>query len=315
MAVVSMKALLETGVHFGHRTRRWHPNMKPYIFTERNGIHILDLQQTIVILHDIYEMVRDITAEGGKILFVGTKRQAQDIIGQEAARAGMPYVNQRWLGGTLTNWSTIRQRINHLKQLEKDQKEGKFDGLKKKEMLMKQREIDRLNMRLGGIREMSELPTMLFVVDISSEDTAVTEANKLGIPIIAMVDTNCDPSPIDHVIPANDDAIRAIKLIAGKLADAAIEGANMRKDDNPEAAGKDAQRGYGGSYSGGSEAYDLHNASDEALLGASTRAKIQKQAPKVTVTPSRKAASIDAAPTTATGEQIKKLADEKKASE
>ena len=229
MAVVSMKALLETGVHFGHRTRRWHPRMKPYIFTERNGVHILDLQQTIVILHDVYELVRDTVAEGGQVMFVGTKRQAQDIISQEAARAGQPYVNQRWLGGTLTNWTTIRQSIKRLETLEARKERGEFDGLKKKELLMVEREITRLNTRIGGIRVMDKLPAMLFVVDIRAEATAVLEANKLGIPVIAMVDSNCDPTPIDHVIPSNDDAIRAIKLITGKMADAALEGVNMRK--------------------------------------------------------------------------------------
>lgn len=266
MAVVSMKALLETGVHFGHRTRRWHPKMKPYIFTERNGIHILDLQQTIVILHEVYEIVRDIVAEDGQILFVGTKRQAQDIIEQEAARAGQAYVNQRWLGGTLTNWTTIRQRIQHLETLEKKRDMGAFDGLKKRERLMIENEIEHLNLRLGGIRVMRGLPSALFVVDVSNEETAVKEANKLGIPVIAMVDTNCDPSNIDHVIPSNDDAIRAIKLITGKIADAAIEGAGMRKD------GADAEAASNRNY--GSRDVDLHDANDEALLGASTRAKI-----------------------------------------
>ena len=271
MAIVSMKALLETGVHFGHRTRRWHPKMKPYIFTERNGIHILDLQQTIVILHDVYELVRDTVAEGGTILFVGTKRQAQDTIAEEASRANQPYVNQRWLGGTLTNWSTIRQRINHLEKLEISREKGEFDGLKKKELLMVEREITRLNKRLGGIRKMPGLPSFLFIVDINNEDTAVLEANKLGIPVIAMVDTNCNPEMIDHVIPANDDAIRAIKLIASKMADAAIEGQNMRKDDNDEAISDVDGHQFGGPA-------DLHDASDEDLLGARTRQAIAAEA-------------------------------------
>lgn len=270
MAIVSMKALLETGVHFGHRTRRWHPAMKPYIFTERNGIHILDLQQTIVILHDVYELVRDTVAEGGTVMFVGTKRQAQDIIAQEAARSKQPYVNTRWLGGTLTNWSTIRQRINHYKQMLRDQENGKFAGLKKKEMLMKQREIDRLESRVGGISDLADLPTMLFIVDIISEDTAVIEANKLGIPIIAMVDTNCDPTNIDHVIPANDDAIRAIKLITSKVADAAIEGLNMRKDGS--GAADDTP-----SYTYAEQDHNLHDASDDQLLGAATRRTIKRE--------------------------------------
>ncbi len=270
MAIVSMKALLETGVHFGHRTRRWHPKMKPYIFTERNGIHILDLQQTIVILHEIYELVRDTVAEGGSVLFVGTKRQAQDIIAQEASRAGQPYVNQRWLGGTLTNWSTIRGRIDHLENTEKRKEAGDFDGLKKKEMLMVDREIDRLNFRMGGIRNMHELPSLLFVVDITNEETAVNEANKIGIPIIAMVDSNGNPDPIEHVIPSNDDAIRAIKLITSKMADAALEGLNMRKDSQVEANEGADERVYRQSD------YDLHDASEEDLLGKSTLKKIEK---------------------------------------
>ena len=268
MAVVSMKALLETGVHFGHRTRRWHPKMKPYIFTERNGIHILDLQQTIVIIHDVYELVRDIVAEGGTVLFVGTKRQAQEIVAQEASRANMPYVTERWLGGTLTNWETIKGRINHLLTLERRRDNGEFDGLKKKEMLMVEREIARLNLRLGGIRNLKELPTMLFIVDVVNEATAVKEANTSGIPIAAMVDTNCNPDPIDHIIPANDDAIRAIKLIVSKMADAAIEGANMRKDEADEAV-SDIDN-----YTYAEGELDLHDASDEQLLGASTLANL-----------------------------------------
>ena len=268
MAVVSMKALLETGVHFGHRTRRWHPKMKPYIFTERNGIHILDLQQTIVIIHDVYELVRDIVAEGGTVLFVGTKRQAQEIVAQEASRANMPYVTERWLGGTLTNWETIKGRIDHLLTLEKRRDNGEFDGLKKKELLMVEREIARLNLRLGGIRNLKELPNLLFVVDIVNEATAVKEANSSGIPIAAMVDTNCNPDPIDHVIPANDDAIRAIKLIVSKMADAAIEGANMRKDEaQDEVTDID-------NYAYADGELDLHDASDDQLLGASTLANL-----------------------------------------
>lgn len=269
MSVISMKALLETGVHFGHRTRRWHPKMKPYIFTERNGIHILDLQQTIVVLHEVYEMVRDTVAEGGAVLFVGTKRQAQDTIAQEASRSHQPYVSQRWLGGTLTNWQTIRQRINHLKTLERQRDQGEFDGLKKKERLMLEREIAKLNDRLGGIRNMTRLPNLLFVIDITTEATAVQEANKMNIPIIAMVDTNCDPSPIDYVIPSNDDAIRAIKLITSKIADAALDGYNMRKDALVEPVEDFAEYAYEDRGDG------LQYASDEELLGASTLAKIR----------------------------------------
>lgn len=271
MAIVSMKALLETGVHFGHRTKRWHPRMKPYIFTERNGIHILDLQQTIVILHDVYEVVRDTVAEGGMVLFVGTKRQAQDIVAQEAARSGQSYVNQRWLGGTLTNWKTIRARIDHLESLEKRKEAGEFNGLKKKEIVMIDREIDRLNMRLGGIRNMSDLPALVFVIDVKNEETAVTEANKMGVPIIAMVDSNCNPDKIDHVIPSNDDAIRAIKLITSKMADAALEGLNMRKaglDESPDADVED--------FAYRSRSHDLHDAKEEDLLGKSTLRTLER---------------------------------------
>ncbi|MGD9001095.1 MAG: 30S ribosomal protein S2 [Anaerolineae bacterium] len=229
MADVSMKALLETGVHFGHRTRRWHPKMEPYIFTERKGVHIIDLQQTLQTLNEVSELVQDTVAAGGSILFVGTKRQAQATIGREAERCGMPYVNLRWLGGTLTNWQTIRQRIDYLHSLEARRERGDFDLLPKKEALEKEREIEKLNQRLGGIKEMRELPDLLFVVDIQREATAVAEADKLGIRIIAMVDTNCNPDPIDYVIPANDDAIRAIRLITHAIADAVLEGIAQRK--------------------------------------------------------------------------------------
>ena len=234
MAVVSMKALLETGVHFGHRTQRWNPKMKSYIFTERNGVHIVDLQQTITALGEVHNLVRDTVAEDGTVLFVGTKRQAQESIAQEAQRCGMPYVNLRWLGGALTNWSTIRKRIEYLLNLEARRDRGDFDRLTKKEALMLQRQIGKLNMRLGGIKEMREVPSLLFVVDVRRESTAVKEANKLGIPIVAVVDTNCDPDPIDYVIPANDDAIRAIKLLTSKIADAVVEGLGQRKAYEPE---------------------------------------------------------------------------------
>jgi len=234
MAVVSMKALLETGVHFGHRTRRWNPKMKPFIFTERNGVHIIDLQQTVVAIETAYNVVRETVAAGGTILFVGTKRQAQDTIAQEAQRCGMPYVNQRWLGGTLTNWRTIRQRIDYLLNLEARRDRGDFERLTKKEALGLERQIQKLNNRLGGIREMRELPDLLYVVDVRRENTAVTEANKLGIPIVAIVDTNCNPDPIDYIIPGNDDAIRAIKLITSIIADAVLEGIAQRKAYEPE---------------------------------------------------------------------------------
>jgi small subunit ribosomal protein S2 len=230
VAVVTMKQLLETGVHFGHRTQRWNPKMKPYIFTERNGIHIVDLQQTLVAVDHAYNVVRDTVAEGGILLFLGTKRQAQDSIEQQAMRCGMPYVNQRWLGGTLTNWRTIRHRIDDLISLEERRDRGEFVLLKKKEALGLTRKIEKLNHRLGGIKTMKRPPDLLFVVDVRREATAVHEANILGIPILALVDTNCDPDLIDHIIPSNDDAIRAIKLIVTKMADAVLEGIAMRKE-------------------------------------------------------------------------------------
>ena len=233
MAVVSMKALLETGVHFGHRTRRWNPKMKPFIFTERNGIHIIDLQQTIAALEAAYNHIRDTAANGGTVLFVGTKRQAQETIAKEAARANVPNVTYRWLGGTLTNWRTIRQRIDTLHALEGRRDRGEFDVLPKKEALDLERLITKLNLRLGGIKDMRKLPDVLFIIDTHREITAIKEANTLNIPVIAMVDTNCDPDPIDLVIPANDDAIRAIKLIVARMADAALEGAAMRKEVAP----------------------------------------------------------------------------------
>ncbi len=229
MADISLKALLETGVHFGHRTRRWHPKMAPYIFTERKGVHIIDLQQTLEALDTVFEIILDAVAAGGTVLFVGTKRQAQATIAREAERCEMPYVNLRWLGGTLTNWETIRQRIDYLHNLEAHRERGDFELFTKKEALEKKREIEKLNQRFGGIKEMRELPKLLFVVDIEREATAIAEADKLGIPIIAMVDTNCNPDPVDYVIPANDDAIRAIRLITHHIADAVLAGLAARK--------------------------------------------------------------------------------------
>lgn len=270
MAIVSMKALLETGVHFGHRTRRWNPKMKPYIFTERNGIHILDLQQTIVLIEEAYNSIRDTVAAGGDVLFVGTKRQAQDTIAREASRATQPYVNDRWLGGTLTNWRTIRQRINYLRELETRRDAGEFDLLKKTERLRIEREIEKLNLRLGGIRDLRDLPAMLFIIDVSHEETAIREANTLNIPIIGVVDTNSDPDPIDYVIPSNDDAIRAIKLIVGKMADAALEGLAMRKETMQEEVTDFDHYRY--------ESFDgMEDAEDELLLGASTLAKLREK--------------------------------------
>jgi small subunit ribosomal protein S2 len=229
MAIVEMRELLEAGVHFGHRAKRWHPKMARHIFTERNGIHIIDIQQTIKRLEAAYQLVREDISDGGMLLFVGTKRQAQESIAEAAERCGMPYVTERWLGGTLTNFRTIRQRIDYLIDLEHKFERGDFEKFTKKEILGLERQMAKLNRRLGGIKNMYRLPSMIFVADVRREHIAVKEANKLSVPIIAMVDTNCDPTPIDHVIPANDDAIRAIKLIANKFADAVTEGRQIRE--------------------------------------------------------------------------------------
>lgn len=229
MANISMKALLEAGVHFGHRTQRWNPKMKPFIFTERNGIHIIDLQQTLTRLEKAYQMVRDKVAEGGTIVFVGTKKQAQENVALAAQSCSMPYVNERWLGGTLTNWQTIRQRIGYLLELEHRRDSGDLERLPKKEAMKLEQLIAKLNRRLGGLKNMTRLPDLLFVVDVRREAIAVKEGNILSIPVIAMVDTNCDPDPVDLVIPSNDDAIRAIKLIVNHIADAAREGLQIRQ--------------------------------------------------------------------------------------
>ncbi len=232
--IISMKALLESGVHFGHRTNKWNPSMRPYIFTERNGIHIIDLQQTVKALTAAYNLVRDTVQNGGTVMFVGTKRQAQETIRDEAIRCGMPYVTERWLGGMLTNWSTINKRIQELDRLEHMHETGEISRLTKKEGLIIDREIKRLETRLSGVRKMKNVPDLLFIVDVGRESTAVHEANLKNIPILAMVDTNCDPSGVDYVIPCNDDAIRAIKLVVGKIADAVLEGKGLRKDEDME---------------------------------------------------------------------------------
>ncbi len=224
MAVVSMKQLLEAGVHFGHQTRRWNPKMAPYIFTERNGIYIIDLQKTVKKLEEAYMFVRDTAANGGEILFVGTKKQAGDSVKEEAERCGMHYVNARWLGGMLTNFKTIRRRIERLSQLRKMEEDGTFELLPKKEVIKLKLEIEKLEKFIGGIKNMGQIPAALFVVDPKKEKIAVSEARKLGIPIVAIVDTNCDPDEVDYVIPGNDDAIRAVKLIAGAMANAVLEG-------------------------------------------------------------------------------------------
>ena len=224
MAVVSMKQLLAAGVHFGHQTRRWNPKMAPYIYTERNGIYIIDLQKTVKKLEEAYNFVREISANGGNVLFVGTKKQAQDAIKEEAARCGGYYVNARWLGGMMTNFRTMRTRIDRLAQLRKMEADGTFAMLPKKEVIGLQAEIEKLEKYLGGVKEMKKLPAALFIVDPRKERNAIAEAHKLNIPIVAIVDTNCDPDEIDYVIPGNDDAIRAIRLIAAAMANAAIEG-------------------------------------------------------------------------------------------
>lgn len=261
MPVVNMKELLETGVHFGHRTRKWNPRMKPFIFTERNSIHIIDLQQTLDSLEEAYALIRATVASGGSILFVGTKRQAQEAIEQEATRCGMSYVNTRWLGGTLTNWRTIRSRIDELDELERRRDAGDFERLIKKEALTLTRRIAKLADRLGGIRSMKAIPQLLFVVDVKNEETAIHEANLLGIQVIALVDTNCDPRGVDYVIPSNDDAIRAIKLLSATVANAVLEGLEMRKDHSEagEAVG---------------EQQAVPEMADEELLGEATLAKL-----------------------------------------
>ncbi|MDD4368103.1 MAG: 30S ribosomal protein S2 [Oscillospiraceae bacterium] len=236
MSVISMKQLPEAGVHFGHQTRRWNPKMAEYIFTERNGIYIIDLQKTVKKADEAYMFVRDLAQNGGSILFVGTKKQAQDSIKEEAERCGMYYINNRWLGGLLTNFTTIKKRIARLKELETMATDGTFEYMTKKEVAKLQLEHDKLQANLGGIKEMRRLPDALFVVDPKKEYIAVNEARRLGIPIVAIVDTNCDPDLIDYVIPGNDDAIRAVKLIAGKLADAVIEGHQGEQQAAEEAA-------------------------------------------------------------------------------
>ena len=245
MSVISMKQLLEAGVHFGHQTRRWNPKMAPYIYTERNGIHIIDLQKSVGMVDDAYNAVKDCVAQGGKILFVGTKKQAQDAIKAEAERCGQFYVNERWLGGMLTNFKTIQSRIARLKQIEAMEADGTFDVLPKKEVIGLRLEMEKLTKYLGGIKDMKKLPGALFIVDPRKENIAVLEARKLNIPIVATVDTNCDPDVIDHVIPANDDAIRAVKLLTAKMADAVLEGRQgMQMEEAAEAeevAAEDAE--------------------------------------------------------------------------
>ncbi len=279
MAVVNMKTLLESGVHFGHRTHKWNPHMRPYIFTERNGIHIINLQLTVKAIEDAYALIRDTVSKGGTVLFVGTKRQAQETIQIEAERCGMPYVTARWLGGFLTNWRTIRERISELERLERMKSRGDFERVKKKERLQLQRKIDKLETRLGGIRSMIGLPELLFVVDVRREETAIHEANLLDIPVLAMVDTNCDPRDVDYVIPSNDDAIRAIKLMVATIADAVVEGKNMRKEED---AIEEEQMAAAAELDTPAERRVVveegeSELTDEELLGESTLAKIQRR--------------------------------------
>ena len=263
-SAVRMRTLLETGVHFGHRTNKWNPKMDEFIFTQRNGIHIIDLQITLANLNDFHDKLANLVAGGGSVLFVGTKRQAQEIVQREAERCGMPYVNYRWLGGTLTNWKTIRSRIDTLKQLEQRRDAGEFDRLTKKEGLVLERKIAKLQLRLGGIREMTRVPDLLIVVDAEREYTAVKEANILKIPVMALVDTNADPDMVDHILPANDDAMRSIRLLIGALADAVNEGHNLRQSAGIEEAEEETF----------TDAFDEEIA-DEDLLGESTLAKLR----------------------------------------
>ncbi|MEI6209389.1 MAG: 30S ribosomal protein S2 [Desulfuromonadales bacterium] len=228
MSSISMKELLEAGVHFGHQTKRWNPKMKPYIFGARNGIYIIDLQKTVRYFKSAYNFVRESVKDGSTVLFVGTKKQAQDSVAEEAARCGMYYVNQRWLGGMLTNFSTVKQSIDRLKKIDAMFEDGTIEAYTKKEALQFERDREKLQKTLGGIKTMNKLPGVVFVIDPKNEEIAVQEANKLGIPVVAVVDTNCDPDPIDHVIPGNDDAIRAIRLLSAKMADAVIEGIQSR---------------------------------------------------------------------------------------
>ena len=258
-SVVTMKELLEAGVHFGHRTRRWNPKMRQYIFTERSGIHIIDLHQTMTKINEYYEMVRRLVAEGGTVLFVGTKRQAQGTVELEATRCGMPYIHNRWLGGTLTNWATIKQRIDYLNRQERRKANGEFQSLPKIEQLVIDRELAKLNRRIGGIKTLTDMPNLIFVIDTQREELAVKESNKIGIPLIAVADTNSDPDEITYVIPGNDDAIRAVKLITRIVADAVEEGRRFREVEMVETG----------------QVSDDELAELEQYLGPSTLAKLQ----------------------------------------
>ena len=312
MAVISMKALLESGVHFGHRTNKWDPRMKPYIFTERNGIHIIDLQQTSKLLNQAYNVIRDTVANGGTVLFVGTKRQAQETVAEEATRCGMPYVTERWMGGMLTNWSTMHARIQELERLEKRRDNNELERLTKKEGLLIGREITRLTTRLSGTRTMKRRPDLLFIIDVGREEAAVHEANLLGIPIVALVDTNCNPQNVDYVIPSNDDAIRAIKLLVAKVADAVLEGKAMRKEEDVEEkmvettkvkSDRPARRAP--------KVVDTdEELEDNALLGEATLAKMSAAREEVVETP-----RVEEKAVAATTEEPEKPATDEKAAE
>lgn len=281
-SVISMKALLESGVHFGHRTNKWNPLMRPYIFTERNGIHIIDLQQTVKLLNTSYNLVRDTIAKGGIIMFIGTKRQAQETIAEEATRCGMPYVTERWLGGMLTNWSTMLIRIQELDRLEKLTESGDINRLTKKEGLLIGRSIKKLQTRLSGVRSLKRVPDLVFVIDTVREHTAVHEANLKGIPVVALVDTNCDPRVVDYVIPSNDDAIRAIKLLVGKIADAVIEGKTMFKEEDQEAAaGAETSQARTSASAPRPRMDEESDMDDTDLLGAATLAKLGSKVEEV----------------------------------
>jgi small subunit ribosomal protein S2 len=292
MAVISMKALLESGVHFGHRTNKWDPRMKPYIFTERNGIHIIDLQQTSKLLNQGYNVIRDAVANGGTVLFVGTKRQAQETVAEEANRCGMPYVTERWMGGMLTNWSTMHARIQELERLEKMRDNNELDRLTKKEGLLIGREITRLTTRLSGTRLMKRRPDLLFIIDVGREEAAVHEANLLNIPIVALVDTNCNPQNIDYVIPSNDDAIRAIKLLVAKVADAVLEGKAIRKEEDMEEKPAEASKSRQEKSARKPKVVETdEELEDNALLGEATLAKLSAARDDVVETENKKPAA------------------------
>jgi small subunit ribosomal protein S2 len=271
-----MKELLEAGVHFGHQTKRWNPKMKEYIFGERNGIYIIDLQKTLKLFKDASKFVTELTASGKTILFVGTKRQAQDAVAEEATRAGMPYINQRWLGGLLTNWVTVQKSVKRLQELDEMAADGRYDLLTKKEVIKLERERKHLQANLAGIKSMKRLPDALFIVDSNNEQIAVKEARKLGIPVVAVVDTNCDPTVVDYVIPGNDDALRAIRLFTSKVADSAAEGVNMLTDkafteEAPEAAAAEVGEGGAEGVAISAESAPVEEVDLEAALGGGIR--------------------------------------------